>query len=281
MSCDEVERQLASGEGRWTDAALREHLGSCAACRGLLSGAALLAWGTTREASPAEGCPREERLLAWLDGSLDEAERSALAGHAAGCDRCAERLASLTQDLDRLAAARPIAPPRELEERAFGLGQSPPSRARVRRQRWAAGLAAAAGFAAVAIGLGLLVREGGGLKVSGARDSVERGADTGALAPQEPRGAVAAAAGLTFRWTTPHAVDADGSGTTGSRCRVVVVGLDRVETVLQGVATGDSWTPAPEQLARLEPGVRYLWIVEPLQGVAVHPSEPAVFWLVP
>jgi anti-sigma factor RsiW len=92
---------------------------------------------------------QRERLSAYLDNELSEAERIALAEHVAGCARCTAELAELQQIVSLLGAL-----PAPQVPRSFTLpaATAPHPMRRVHARRWAAatqwagGLAAAAGF---------------------------------------------------------------------------------------------------------------------------------------
>src|SRR5688572_26236043 len=70
-------------------------------------------------------CPVDERLAAYLDGALGEAERDAIEAHAAGCDACRGALAETALAL--AGAADAVAPPASAVARAKAAGAPPAS----------------------------------------------------------------------------------------------------------------------------------------------------------
>ena len=92
---------------------------------------------------------QRERLSAYLDNELSEAERIALAEHVAGCARCTAELAELRQVVSLLGS---LPAPRLPRSFTLPTATAPHPMRRARAPRWAAatqwagGLAAAAGF---------------------------------------------------------------------------------------------------------------------------------------
>ena len=94
-----------------------------------------------------------ESAAEYVLGTLDGADRAAVAGHLAACAECRAEVESLARVTDTLWAGSPEAePPAGFESRVLDAVRAPAPRRRV--ARWAAGLAAAAAL----VGLGVLVR---------------------------------------------------------------------------------------------------------------------------
>lgn len=55
-----------------------------------------------------------DRLSAYMDGELDDAERQRLEAHLAGCDECRATAADLREIVARAAAVEPVPPARDL-----------------------------------------------------------------------------------------------------------------------------------------------------------------------
>lgn len=120
---------------------------------------------------------QRERLSAYLDHRLSDAERQALAGHIAGCARCAAELAELRQVVSMLRALPAPVLPRSFAlpvPEAARTGTATLVRAHERqagargRVRWA-GLAQWAGGVAAAFGMVLLLGSflaGGGIRLA-------------------------------------------------------------------------------------------------------------------
>jgi hypothetical protein len=94
---------------------------------------------------------QRERLSAYLDDELPEAERAALAAHLVDCARCAAELAELRQMVTLVGALPAPRLPRSFTLSAARVPvQGPAHRASAPRwaaaAQWAGGLAAAAGF---------------------------------------------------------------------------------------------------------------------------------------
>jgi anti-sigma factor RsiW len=67
-------------------------------------------------------------LSDYLDGELDEAQRSRIAGHLARCSGCAAHLATLRRTVDLLGSLPPRVAPQRLRDRLQDIPAAPSGR---------------------------------------------------------------------------------------------------------------------------------------------------------
>ena len=281
MTCEQVKGLLVdAGPGaahRVRDAA--GHLLECEECRSLLLAGGLL--GETPLSAPASStaCPSTEILAGTLDGSLRGVRREEWMSHVASCETCAGEVLSLAKQMESLDRAEGVAPARETEERAIRqVGRSPraalPSRfsswvVPLVRSRPSLALASSAALVLLAVAVGVFVIG----PPPGERPAVLRGEAASSLEIVSPRGEVLSARGLRFIWKEPP----PGSPGWAPRYRLVVADLASGRTIIEAVTDQTSYTLGPEEASRLEPGVPYHWLVEPMDDAPGRASEAAVF----
>jgi anti-sigma factor ChrR (cupin superfamily) len=72
---------------------VKKHLASCPRCKRELAQLQAVAYVMAADAAqkrplPGKGCPDDEALAAFIEGSLPEKEKKSVAGHVAGCRAC-------------------------------------------------------------------------------------------------------------------------------------------------------------------------------------------------
>ncbi len=286
-TCEELNAALAADDSTSVPSGTTLHLLECACCRALWLSARLI--GESRDdvgSEVAGACPEAERLVELIDGPAassgrqDPRTRQKTIEHLDLCEDCMGQTLQLIAQADLPEHRDLVSPPARLERRALALaGAASTPDVVVRfphRERWLAGLAAAAGLAFVAIGLGLILPAPGFRPdADSAEGTLLRGTPADAPRAVAPLGVVNDTEGLEFSWNDPRPEPADALA--GRLYHLVVVDLDRGTTVIDLQTRASRHLLTPSEAARLEPGGHYHWLVEPVGESSGRPSAAVEF----
>ncbi|MCK4547219.1 MAG: hypothetical protein KAW17_07235 [Candidatus Eisenbacteria sp.] len=226
------------------------------------------------KSTKTDGCPSEETLCGFADGTLREG-RDHVEGHLAECERCLGIVSDLMLSGRRPAEAELVSPPLALERQVQGrpvieetTGRATSFLRRVTESlfsyRLAGAVATVAVVALVAIWAGQ--RERYPTEVpSGIRDAGTRGPETPFLI--EPRGTIHAGETVVFRWEAcPQ----------GERYVITVVDADSGRVVVREAVSPPGYSVPVERLT-ISGGRHFEWMVQCTIGdgqVAVSPAVP-------